>query len=61
MVSGLGAILTASAFFLSLALQRIDGRNPLETGLALLPMALAWQSRQWLPALCAMPVSPACH
>ena len=41
MVSGLGAILTASAFFLSLALQRIDGRNALETGLALLPMALA--------------------
>lgn len=41
MISGLGAILTASAFFLSLALQRIDGRNALETGLALLPMALA--------------------
>lgn len=41
MVAGLGAILTASAFFLSLALQRIDGRNALETGLALLPMAVA--------------------
>lgn len=41
MIAGLGAILTASAFFLSLALQRIDGRNALETGLALLPMAVA--------------------
>ncbi|MGO3741711.1 MFS transporter [Kerstersia sp.] len=39
MVLALGAILTSSLFFLSQTLQRIDGRNPLDTGLALLPMA----------------------
>lgn len=41
MVLGLGAVLTTSMFFLSQTLQRIDGRSPLDTGLALLPMALA--------------------
>lgn len=41
MVLGLGAVLTASMFFLSQTLQRIDGRSPLDTGLALLPMAVA--------------------
>ena len=41
MVLSLGAVLTVSMFFLSQALQRIDGRSPLDTGLALLPMALA--------------------
>jgi len=41
MVLGLGAVLTVSMFLLSQALQRIDGRSPLDTGLALLPMALA--------------------
>ncbi|MNQ72396.1 Multidrug resistance protein stp [compost metagenome] len=41
MVLGLGAVLTTSMFFLSQTLQRIDGRNPLDTGLALLPMAVA--------------------
>jgi EmrB/QacA subfamily drug resistance transporter len=41
MVLSLGAVLTVSMFFLSQALQRIDGRSPLDTGLALLPMASA--------------------
>ena len=41
MIAGLGAILTTSTFFLSQALQRIDGRSALDTGLALLPLALA--------------------
>lgn len=41
MVMGLGAALTASMFFLSLALQRIDGRSAFDTGLTLLPMAVA--------------------
>lgn len=41
MIAGLGAVLTASTFFLSQALQRVDGRSALDTGLALLPLALA--------------------
>ncbi len=40
MVMGLGASLTASMFFISLVLQQIVGYNPLDTGLAMLPMAL---------------------
>lgn len=41
MVSGLGAVLTCSMFFLSQTLQRLDGRSAIDTGMALLPMALA--------------------
>lgn len=41
MILGLGAVITTSVFFLSQTLQRIDGRSALDTGLALLPMALA--------------------
>ncbi|WP_413328094.1 MFS transporter [Polaromonas sp. CT11-55] len=41
LVLSLGAVLTVSMFFLSQALQRSYGRSPLDTGLALLPMALA--------------------
>jgi MFS family permease len=41
MIAGLGAVLAASTFFLSQALQRVDGRSALDTGLALLPLALA--------------------
>ena len=37
-VLGLGASLTASTFFLSIALQQISGYDALDTGLALLPM-----------------------
>lgn len=40
MVMGLGASLTASMFFISLVLQQIAGYSPMDTGLAMLPMAL---------------------
>lgn len=40
MVMGLGAVLTASMFFISLLLQQIAGYSPMDTGLAMLPMAL---------------------
>ncbi|CDZ53134.1 MFS transporter [Neorhizobium galegae] len=40
MVMGLGASLTASMFFISLVLQQIAGYSPMDTGLAILPMAL---------------------
>ncbi|NHZ37520.1 MFS transporter [Massilia sp. CCM 8692] len=39
-VLGLGASLTASTFFLSIALQQIAGYDALDTGLALLPMGI---------------------
>jgi predicted MFS family arabinose efflux permease len=40
MVMALGASLTASMFFISLVLQQIAGYSPMDTGLAMLPMAL---------------------
>ena len=39
MVLGLGGALTANVLFSSLSLQQISGYSPLQTGLALLPMA----------------------
>jgi EmrB/QacA subfamily drug resistance transporter len=52
-VMGLGASLTASTFFISLALQRVAGFSPLDTGLAMLPMGSALAiaailSRVWM-------------
>ncbi|PYY82191.1 MFS transporter [Pseudomonas sp. TKO26] len=41
MIGGLGAVLTCSTYFLSQALQRVVGLDAWDTGLALLPLALA--------------------
>jgi len=39
-IAGLGAIMTATMYFLSLYLQQILGNSPLRTGLALVPMSI---------------------
>ncbi|WP_433604202.1 DHA2 family efflux MFS transporter permease subunit [Prescottella agglutinans] len=39
-IAGLGAIMTATMYFLSLYLQQVLGNSPLETGLALVPMSV---------------------
>ncbi|MGO4205469.1 DHA2 family efflux MFS transporter permease subunit [Rhodococcus sp. TAF43] len=39
-IAGLGAIMTATMYFLSLYLQQVLGQSPLRTGLALVPMSI---------------------
>ncbi len=55
-IAGLGAIMTATMYFLSLYLQQILGNSPLRTGLALVPMSIvltggALASKSLLPRI----------
>lgn len=55
-IAGLGAIMTATMYFLSLYLQQVLGDSPLRTGLALVPMSIvltlgALASKSLLPKL----------